>query len=141
MRLQLRPGRHPGRRRAPWARQVAACLPRAYPLARRRLGEAQLHFPPSSALAPSVLAQFEEAERITGAPSSPRVAIDVPERKEVVPRVPLRVLRRSAEDGEQRASIADEFELAPSPEPKEIGVDYLTDKPSQLKPSPPLQSW
>ena len=52
------PGRQAGRRRALCCRQAAACVLGAYPLVRRRLGEAQLHSPPSRATSPSSLARF-----------------------------------------------------------------------------------
>src|SRR4051812_28365436 len=58
-----------------------------------------------------------------------------------VPRVTHRALPQPAEDGEEGASIASEFELEPPPKPKEIDVDFVAVEPPQPSPPPPLSSW
>src|SRR4051812_7471716 len=98
MRLLPPPSRQAGRRQAPWARQAAACLPRGYPLVWRRLGDAQLHSPPSRATSPSSLAMFV-VDRRDRRSTMTRSLVNTDERpNQAVPRVQRRALRRSAED-------------------------------------------
>ena len=63
-------------------------------------------------------------EETAGARRRARVAIDVEEPNQVVPRVPLRVLRRSAEDGKQGAPIADVFFTEAPPDPQLVSVKF-----------------
>src|SRR4051794_31857099 len=132
MRLQPRPGRHAGRRRAPWARQAAAACPGVIPSS-GDVWETSLSFPPPPAQFPPPLSpDLTKTEEIVGASSIPRVAIDVAEPTQVVPRVQHQALHRAAEDGVPGAHLVAEFVLAPSSEPWKIDVKFISVQPPQL---------
>ena len=95
---------------------------------------------PPVRLPPSISPDLEKTERIAGARRRARVAIDVEEPQDLVPRVPLRVIRRSAEDGKQRAPVADVFFTEAPPDPQDAVVKFSGHRSSPAMPPPQIGS-